>query len=139
MFLGTFTQKLDDKGRLILPAKFRDELGQGLVITRQAERCLAIWPTTVFEAEVERTAAGPSTSQRIREYQRMVASGASDESPDLQGRITVPQSLRGYAGLAREIVVIGAVNRLEVWDAERWAEYSARKEEAFADLDEEVE
>ncbi len=139
MFLGTFAQKLDDKGRLILPAKFRDQLGEGLVITRQQERCLAVWPTAVFQAEVERTAAGPSTSRGVREYQRMVASGASDESPDSQGRVVVPPSLRQYAGLTKEIVVIGAINRLEVWDAAKWAEYSAEKESAFADLDEEVE
>ena len=139
MFLGTFTQKLDDKGRLILPAKFRDQLGDGLVITRQQERCLAVWPTAVFQAEVERAAAGPSTSRGVREYQRMVASGASDESPDSQGRVVVPPSLRQYAGLSKEIVVIGAINRLEVWDAAKWAEYSAEKESAFAALDEEVE
>lgn len=139
MFLGTFTQKLDEKGRLILPAKFREQLGDGLVITRQQERCLAVWPTEVFQSEVERAAAGPSTSQRIREYQRMVASGASDESPDSQGRVTVPPSLRSYAGLVKEIVVIGAVNRLEVWDAAKWAEYSAAQEAAFADMDEEVD
>lgn len=136
MYLGTFTQKLDDKGRLFLPAKFREQLRKGLVITRQQERCLAIWPADVFAAEVERAATGPSTSQRIREYQRMVASGASDESPDAQGRVTVPPALRTYAGLVKDIVVIGAINRLEIWDQEKWAEYAAAQEEAFADLDE---
>ncbi len=139
MFLGTFTQKLDDKGRLILPAKFRDQLGDGLVITRQQERCLAVWPTAVFQAEVERAASGPATSRGVREYQRMVASGASDESPDSQGRVVVPPSLRQYAELVKDIVVIGAINRLEVWDAAKWAEYSAEQEAAFADLDEEVD
>lgn len=139
MFLGTFTQKLDDKGRLILPAKLRDQLADGLVITRQQERCLAIWPAAAFQAEVERAASGPATSRSVREYQRMVASGASDESPDSQGRVVVPPSLRQYAGLVKDIVVIGAINRLEVWDAAKWAEYSAEQEAAFADLDEEVE
>ena len=138
MFLGTYTPKLDDKGRFFLPAKFREGFASGLVITRQADRCLAIWPPDVFETEVLRTATGPSAVQRVRAYQRMVASGASDESPDAQGRVTIPPPLRTYAGLSKEIVVIGAYNRLEVWDAAAWADYSAAQEEAFAAMDEEV-
>jgi MraZ protein len=137
MFLGTFTPKLDDKGRFFLPAKFREELADGLVITRQPDRCLAIWPTQVFLSEVAEAATGPSTKQRTRAYQRMVSSGASDESADSQGRVTVPPPLREYAGLEKEIVVIGAFNRVEVWDAKAWAAYSAAQEDAFADLDEE--
>ena len=138
VFLGTFPPKLDEKGRFFLPAKFRDPLSSGLIITRQQDRCLAIWPPEVFEAEVAKAATGPSTVQRVRDYQRMVSSGASDELPDSQGRITVPLPLREYAGLAKEIVVIGAYNRLEVWDATRWAEYSAAQEEAFAAMNEEA-
>ncbi|MBA3021575.1 division/cell wall cluster transcriptional repressor MraZ [Propionicimonas sp.] len=136
MFLGTYTPKLDDKGRFFLPAKFREQLATGLVITRQQDRCLAIWPTEAFLAEVANAATGPSTVRGVRDYQRMVASGASDELPDSQGRVGIPAPLRAYAGLAKEIVVIGAFNRLEVWDAVAWAEYSAAQEEAFAALDE---
>ena len=92
MFLGTHTPKLDDKGRLILPAKYRDELADGLVITRFQERCLAIWPISAF-VEVTKTARSASSSQQdVRDYQRMLASGASDETPDKQGRITIPSS-----------------------------------------------
>ena len=136
VFLGTYTPKLDDKGRFFLPAKFREQLATGLVITRQQDRCLAIWPTEAFLAEVSNAATGPSTVRGVREYQRMVASGASDELPDSQGRVTVPPPLRAYAGLSKEIVVIGAFNRLEVWDPATWAAYSAAQEEAFAALDE---
>jgi MraZ protein len=136
MFLGTYTLKLDDKGRFFLPAKFREQLATGLVITRQQDRCLAIWPTEAFLAEVSNAATGPSTVRGVRDYQRMVASGASDELPDSQGRVVVPVPLRTYAGLSKEIVVIGAFNRLEVWDAAGWAQYSAAQEEAFAALDE---
>ena len=96
MFLGTFTPKLDDKGRFFLPAKFREQLSQGLVITRQQDRCLAIWPPEVFASEVATAATGPSTVQRVRDYQRMVSAGASDELPDSQGRLTVPLPLRTY-------------------------------------------
>jgi|SRR5215207_1566772 len=138
MFLGTHTPKLDDKGRLILPAKYRNELAGGLVITRFQERCLAIWPTEKF-VEVTQTARNASTSQlQVRDYQRMLASGASDETPDKQGRITIPPHLRSYAGLDKDCVVVGAIDRVEVWDAAAWEEYSAAKEEAFAELNEAV-
>ena len=135
MFLGTHTPKLDEKGRLILPAKFRDELAEGLVVTRFQERCLAIWPMATF-VEVAQSVRGGSSNQQVRDYQRMLASGASDETPDKQGRITIPPHLRAYAGLDKECVVVGAINRVEVWDAAAWEQYSQEKESAYADLDE---
>jgi MraZ protein len=138
VFLGTHTPKLDEKGRLILPAKFRDELADGLVITRFQERCLAIWPRSVF-VEVANTVRSASSSQRVvRDYQRMLASGASDETPDKQGRITIPSHLRAYAGLDKDCVVVGAINRVEVWDAGAWEAYSTEKEPAYAELNETV-
>ena len=134
MFLGTHTPKLDDKGRLILPAKFRDELADGLVITRFQERCLAIWPISSF-VDMTKTVRSASSSQLdVRDYQRMLASGASDETPDRQGRITIPPHLRSYAGLDKDCVVVGAIDRVEVWNAAAWEEYSAEKESAYADL-----
>ncbi len=137
MFLGTHTPKLDEKGRLILPAKYRDELAGGLVITRFQERCLAIWPMSTF-VEVAQAVRSTSASQDVRDYQRMLASGASDETPDKQGRITIPPHLRAYAGLAHDCVVVGAINRVEVWDATAWLEYSEQKESAYAELNETV-
>ena len=137
VFLGTHTPKLDEKGRLILPAKFRDELADGLVITRFQERCLAIWPIATF-VEVAQSVRGTSSSQQVRDYQRMLASGASDETPDKQGRITIPPHLRAYASLEKDCVVVGAINRVEVWDATAWEQYADAKESAFSDLDEGV-
>ena len=137
VFLGTHTPKLDEKGRLILPAKFRDELADGLVITRFQERCLAIWPVATF-VEVAQAVRGASSSQQVRDYQRMLASGASDETPDKQGRITIPPHLRAYAALEKDCVVVGAINRVEVWDAAAWERYSAEKESSYAEMDEEV-
>ena len=136
-FLGTHTPKLDEKGRLFLPAKFRAELSDGLVITRFQERCLAIWPLKTFD-EMASQARGASTSQSVRDYQRMLASGASDDTPDKQGRITIPPHLRMYAGLDKECVVVGALDRVEVWDSQTWLAYSAEKESAFAELNETV-
>ena len=137
MFLGTHTPKLDEKGRLILPAKFRDELADGLVITRFQERCLAIWPIATF-VEVAQSVRGTSSSQQVRDYQRMLASGASDETPDKQGRITIPGHLRTYADLDRECAVIGALDRLEIWSLPAWDAYLEQKEQGFAETSEEV-
>ena len=137
MFLGTHTPKLDEKGRLILPAKYRDELAEGLVITRFQERCLAIWPVATF-GELVQGVRGASSSQQVRDYQRMLASGASDETPDKQGRVTIPSHLRAYAGLDKDCVVVGAINRVEVWDAGAWEAYSTEKESAYAELNETV-
>lgn len=137
MFLGTHTPRLDEKGRLILPAKFRDELAAGLVITRGQDRCLAIWPMEAFIAQTAELRNASSSSKQVRDYQRMLASGASDEVPDKQGRITIPPHLRAYAGLDKECVVVGAMNRVEVWDAASWNSYSTEQEAEFADLNNE--
>ncbi|MBA3265160.1 MAG: division/cell wall cluster transcriptional repressor MraZ [Nocardioidaceae bacterium] len=138
MFLGTHTPRLDDKGRLILPAKFREELSEGLVVTKGQERCLYVWPSAEFRAFTGRLAHTPVTDKRNRNFMRMLSAGASADSPDKQGRITLPQSLREYAGLDRDCVVIGAFTRVEIWDAAAWSAYNAEQEEVFADWSEEV-
>ncbi|QDP97596.1 division/cell wall cluster transcriptional repressor MraZ [Microlunatus elymi] len=138
MFLGTHTPKLDDKGRLILPAKFREELAEGLVITRAQDRCLAIYPMATFVEMTKSISAAPTSVKQVRDFQRMLAAGASDEKPDKQGRITIPQQLRSYAGLEVNVVVVGAINRVEVWDVGAWEDYSSQQEPAFADMNEEV-
>ena len=138
MFLGTHTPKLDDKGRLILPAKFREELAEGLVITRAQDRCLAVYPMATFVEMTTSISAAPTSVKQVRDFQRMLAAGASDETPDKQGRITIPQQLRSYAGLQTNVVVVGAINRVEVWDVGAWEDYSSQQEPAFADMNEEV-
>ena len=134
MFLGTHTPKLDDKGRLILPAKFRDELADGLVIAKFQEHCLAVWPISVFVEMTKTVRSASSSQQGVRDYQRILASGASNETPDKQGRITIPPDLRSYAGLDKDCVVVGAIDRVEVWNPAAWELYSAEKEPAFAEL-----
>lgn len=135
MFLGTHTPRLDDKGRLILPAKFRDELAEGVVITRGQERCLYVWPNAEFLRFTEQLRAAPITHKGARDFARMLAAGASDEVPDKQGRVTIPASLREYAGLDKEIAVVGSFDRVEVWNPEAWERYQAEQEPAFADMD----
>ncbi|GAA4108311.1 division/cell wall cluster transcriptional repressor MraZ [Nocardioides fonticola] len=135
-FMGTYTPKIDEKGRLFLPAKFRDRLAEGLVITPGQEKCLVVWPQDVFMKEAERAQATPMTNRDARDYARQLFANAEQTTPDKQGRIGIPAHLRGYASLNRDIVVIGVMDRLEIWDPERWAEYSSGAAEKFADLDE---
>ena len=128
-FLGTYHPRLDDKGRLFLPAKFRERLADGLVITVGQERCLCVYPDAEFDVIFDRVRQAPVTSKAARDYQRMFMSHATDETPDKQGRVTVNQELRTYAGLTRDCAVIGAGTRLEIWDDQTWTRYSAEQEE----------
>lgn len=138
MFLGTHSPRLDDKGRLILPAKFRDELAEGLVITKGQERCLFVFPMGEFTRIAEQLREAPMTHKAARAYSRVFFASASDEVPDKQGRITIPPHLRTYAGLTRDCVVIGASTRVEIWDSRAWDTYLAESEDSFADIEEEV-
>src|SRR5690625_7444372 len=102
MFLGTFTPKLDDKGRLIFAAKFRDELASGLVMTRGQEHCIAVYPLAEFRQKLEEARRAPTTDRRTRDYLRGLLSGAEDVIPDKQGRITIPGHLRTQARKSAE-------------------------------------
>lgn len=138
MFLGTYAPKLDDKGRVILPAKFWDELSSGLVITRGQERCLYVFTEREFETVHDKIRQAPVTNKQARDFLRVFLSGASQERPDNQHRVTIPASLREYAGLGRDLTVIGAGSRAEIWDTEAWNAYYESTEAAFSDTDEEV-
>lgn len=136
MFLGTHTPRLDDKGRLALPAKFRTELEGGLVITKGQERCLFVFPMAEFSRITELLRSAPVTQRSVRDYSRVFFASASHEVPDGQGRITVPGQLREYAGLSKDCVVIGANSRVEVWDSAAWQNYLESTEQSFADAEE---
>ncbi len=111
MFLGTHSPRLDEKGRIILPAKFREELADGLVLTRGQERCIYVFSQREFERIHESMREAPISSKQSRDYIRVFLSGASDEVPDKQGRVTIPPAPRSYAGLERELAVIGRDTR----------------------------
>lgn len=138
MLLGTHSPRLDDKGRLILPAKFRDDLAEGVVITRGQERCLYVFSKREFAGVHEKIRQAPVTSEEARKYLRVFLSGATDEIPDKQGRVLLPQILREYAGLNKELTIIGVGSRAEIWDASSWQKYLASNEEKFATQAEEV-
>ena len=138
MFLGTHAPRLDEKGRLFLPAKYRDDLAGGVVITKGQERCLYVFPHEEFGRITEALRDAPVTAKAVRDYSRVFFASAFDESPDKQGRITVPPGLREYAGLQRDCIVIGANTRLEIWDAQAWETYLAAQEDSFSEAAEEV-
>ncbi|MEY5017836.1 MAG: hypothetical protein RL431_885 [Actinomycetota bacterium] len=138
MLLGTYEPKLDDKGRIILPAKFRDEFADGVVLTRGQEHCVYVFSTAEFNQIHERIRQAPVNSKSARDYLRLFLSGASDEQLDKQHRVTIPANLRDYAGLDRELTVIGTGNRAEIWSTQAWNEYYADKEQAFSETEEEV-
>jgi MraZ protein len=138
VFLGTHTPRLDEKGRLFLPAKYRDELAPGLILTKGQERCVYVFPMPEFERITEAMRTAPVTAKGLRDYSRVFFASASDEVPDKQGRITIPSALREYAGLNRDCVVIGANTRLEIWDSQAWTSYLDQQEDAFSEASEEV-
>jgi MraZ protein len=138
VFLGTHTPRLDEKGRLILPAKYRDELAEGVVITKGQERCLYVWPLAEFTRVTNAMRDAQMSGKTLRDHSRVLFASGSDEVPDKQGRVTVPPALRRYAGLDRDCVVIGANSRMEIWDAAAWETYLAAQEESFSDASEEV-
>lgn len=138
LLLGTYAPKIDAKGRMALPAKMRAQLGEGLVLARGQERCVYLLPAQEFRRiamQIQRTSLG---NRAAREYLRIFLSGAVDQEPDKQGRVLVPQMLREYAGLGDDIVVIGVGTRAEIWDRQAWEQYLADKEQAYADIADDV-
>jgi MraZ protein len=136
--LGTHEPKLDTKGRIILPARFREDLADGLVITKGQERCLYVFPANEFSVITEKLRQAPVTEKSARDYLRVMFAGAHDEVPDKQGRVTIPTGLREYASLEKDCVVIGANTRVEIWDSTSWNKYLKDREKSFADVSKEV-
>lgn len=141
-FLGTHTPRLDDKGRLFLPARFRGALADGLVVTTGQEGCLYVFPTTEFHRISAQMQTASGSSKRVRDFVRVFRASAHPDTPDKQGRVTLPAPLRAYAGLAKDCTVIGNGTRLEVWDSARWDAYLADVMPAYSaysvETDEEV-
>ena len=138
MFLGTHSPRLDDKGRIILPARFAEALADGVVMTRGQERCLYVFPRAEFERVAERIRQAPATTRDARNSLRVFLAGAHDEVPDKQRRVTIPPVLRAYAGLEKDLAVLGVGDRIEVWDAAAWEANLAATEDVFGETDGEV-
>ncbi len=119
---GEYKHSIDAKGRLAIPAKLREELGEHFTVTKGLDGCLAIYPESEWEGLEQRIRSMPMS--KARDLQRFFFSAAFDAELDSQGRILLPANLRKYAGLTKETVVIGAFNHAEIWDAEKWAQYN---------------
>lgn len=138
MLLGSHAPKLDEKSRLILPAKFREEFSSGLYLTQGQERCIYVFSDREFRGILEKIENSGASGRENRENLRTFLSSVSEQLPDRQGRVTIPATLREFAGLGRELVVIGMGSRAEIWDAKVWAERLPAKQENFASVAEEV-
>jgi MraZ protein len=128
MLIGEYTHNLDPKKRLSVPAKFRKELGDGAVLTRGLDGCLWLFPSGQWTQLAERISALPMAQSDSRSFARLLLSGATEVQFDSLGRILVPEYLKAYAGLQREVVVAGVHTRIELWDKNAWAEYKKKLE-----------
>ncbi len=135
MFLGEFQHSLDAKGRVILPAKFRDRLSAGAIITKGRGRCLAVYTAEEFENVAAQVREQSKRGPRELDAARVFFSGANDVTLDKQGRVAIPQPLRDYAGLERDVMVVGLYSRLEIWDAQAWRALDRVGDEALAESD----
>lgn len=131
MFIGEYTHKIDEKGRLALPSKFRPELAAGAVVTRGLDSSLYLYTREEWPEIAEKLAALPFSNPAARAIQRMMLAGATDVVPDRQGRVIIPGHLRAYAGLGsgtQDAVVAGLYKRIEIWSAASWATAQAKTE-----------
>ena len=129
MFFGTYKHSLDTKGRIIIPANCRDELGSQFLLMRGIEECLYVYPGTEMQKFEAQFATIPRTDRNGQAFIRMFMSSMSVCDFDNQGRIGIPADLREYAGLKKDAVVIGAYTRLEIWSADKWQQYSAEMQD----------
>ena len=122
MFMGEYNHSIDAKGRAILPAKFREQLGDVFVITKGLDKCLFVYPKSEWEHIEEKFREVPLTTKDARMFARFFFASAAECEGDKQGRVNIPQSLRMYAGLDKDIVSIGVLNRIEIWAKDAWEE-----------------
>ncbi|EKD24008.1 MAG: hypothetical protein ACD_81C00131G0011 [uncultured bacterium] len=138
MFIGEFAHNLDEKGRMALPAKFRTKLSGEAIITRGLDKCLFVFSADEWAKLAEKIVSLPLTQANSRAFTRLMLAGAMDVEIDKQGRILVPDYLRTYAGLSKEVVVTGLYNRIEIWDSAQWKEYKEKTEASSDEIAEKL-
>lgn len=138
MFMGEYQHAVDAKGRLIIPAKLRDGLGERFIATKGLDKCLFVFPHTEFEAFSDKLRSLGMANSAARAFNRLFFSGATECELDPQGRILLPSNLREYAGVEKDVVIVGVENRVEIWSQERWAEYSDEAGELFTEIAEKL-
>lgn len=134
MFMGEFQHNIDQKGRIIVPARFREDLGEAFVLTRGLDQCLFGYPYEEWKAMEDKMKGLPLTKKDARAFTRFFFSGASECEIDKQGRINIPQNLLQYARLEKECVVVGVSSRIEIWSKPVWEEYFAASEDSFSEI-----
>ena len=134
MFIGEYHHSVDDKGRLIIPSKFRDELGTKFIITRGIENCLFVYSMESWEKIVNKLETLPFTKKDARAFIRFFLSGASEAEFDKQGRINITSPLISYANITKECVVIGTGDRLEIWSEESWNDFFTSAKDSMSDI-----
>ncbi len=138
MFLGEYTHTVDTKGRVAIPAKFREQLTSGAIITRGLDTCLFIFPEKEWETLAAKLMALPLAQANSRAFVRLMMAGAAQVDSDGQGRILVPEYLRNYAHVQKEVVIAGLYNRIEIWASDAWERYKQKTESASDEIAEQL-
>lgn len=136
MFLGEYRHSLDEKGRVVMPSRFRDELEDGCVLTKGQERCLYVFRSDQWEVEAARVLTLPRTDRRARNFSRAFFASASNQSLDQTGRCHIPEPLRVFAGLEKDVTVVGVADHVEIWDSETWRDIQSDADTYYADIEE---
>lgn len=134
MFIGEYSHNIDDKGRIALPTKFRQDLGRGAVVTRGLDNCLFLYTQAEWEKLAAKLANMPIAQSKSRAFARLMLAGAMDVEMDKQGRVILPEYLRKYAGMKKKVVITGLYNRLEIWDEQKWNSYKKETEENGSEI-----
>ncbi|HKM39760.1 MAG TPA: division/cell wall cluster transcriptional repressor MraZ [bacterium] len=138
MFMGEYQHALDNKGRLFIPVKLRDDLGERFIITRGLDQCLFVYPFAEWSNLEQKLKDLPLSKSETRAFVRFFFAGATDCELDKQGRVLIPSYLRTYADIERETVILGVSNRVEIWNQAVWDDYSSRISANYAELAEKM-
>lgn len=134
MFLGEYQHSLDSKARITIPSRFRDALGEHFIATKGLDNCIFLYPLEEWKLIEEKLHALPLTRADVRSFVRFFFSGASELEIDKQGRTVLSSNLRNYAGIEREVTIIGVGSRIEIWSTEKWRNYNESAESSFAQI-----
>jgi MraZ protein len=138
MFIGEYIHNIDEKGRLAVPVKFRNRLASGAIVTKGLDICLSLYTESSWNKMVEKMESLPLTQSKSRAYARFILAGAFSVEIDKQGRINLPATLRGYAGIKNQVIVTGLGDHIEIWSTKTWEEYRANIEKDSVEIAEEL-
>ncbi|MDY6065150.1 MAG: division/cell wall cluster transcriptional repressor MraZ [Finegoldia sp.] len=138
MFINEYYHNLDEKGRITMPSKFREQLGDELFLTKGMEKCLFCYPKTGFYILTDKLNKLSLTRKEARAFSRMFFAGASNQKFDKQGRFLIPKNLREYANITSDVAIIGVSSRIEIWDKKAWEDYSNLNSMKFDELSEQI-